>query len=414
MKRGYQKLLASSGNYVGFGFIHYLFSSLGQTFFLSVFVKYFVEDTQINNESFSVIYASATLSGAVLLPFLGKLVDRVKLRRFSLINGIAISLFCVFVSFSSSGLMLFVALLGLRLCGQGLMPLIGSTSIARHFEKERGAALSLSSLGLSLGETAMPALAVFLIAGVGWQAAWQLLAAAVVIVFMPAMLLSVKKNDSFQLMPETTAEDCEEDSKTRWQVLKDRRFLMIIPSAVFIPFFMTGLFIHHNLLADIKGWTLEWLATCFIGYGVVKIITTFIAGSLVDRFTARRLFPFHALPMALGVFLILMGNSPLLALAYLCLTGMSASLMSITTTAMWTEIYGYRNLGAIKSMVTTLVVFSSAVGPIVLGVVLNSKVFWLYGLLGMVILMLVLSGIASAALTEKKLPKLAYRIFRVF
>ncbi len=377
-------------------------------------MKYFVEDTQINNESFSVIYASATLSGAVLLPFLGKLVDRVKLRRFSLINGIAISLFCVFVSFSSSGLMLFVALLGLRLCGQGLMPLIGSTSIARHFEKERGAALSLSSLGLSLGETAMPALAVFLIAGVGWQAAWQLLAAAVVIIFMPAMLLSVKKNDSFQLMPETTAEDSEEDSKTRWQVLKDRRFLMIIPSAVFIPFFMTGLFIHHNLLADIKGWTLEWLATCFIGYGVVKIITTFIAGSLVDRFTARRLFPFHALPMALGVFLILIGNSPLLALAYLCLTGMSASLMSITTTAMWTEIYGYRNLGAIKSMVTTLVVFSSAVGPIVLGVVLNSPGFWLYGLLGMVTLMLLLSGIASAALTEKKLPKLAYRIFRIF
>lgn len=87
MKRNCHKLLSTSSNYIGFGFIHYFFSSLGQTFLISVYVKYFVEAATIDNEAFSWIYTSATLSGAFLLPFIGGLVDEVTLRYFSLANG---------------------------------------------------------------------------------------------------------------------------------------------------------------------------------------------------------------------------------------------------------------------------------------------------------------------------------------
>ena len=133
MKIAYQKLLLTSSNYVGFGFIHYFFSSLGQTFFISVFVIHFLQASSISSDTFSWVYASATIAGAFMLPFLGNVLDRVKLRYFSVANGLVLSAFCLLLSYSSNSVMLFVALLGMRLAGQGLMPLIGSTAIARDY-----------------------------------------------------------------------------------------------------------------------------------------------------------------------------------------------------------------------------------------------------------------------------------------
>lgn len=88
--------------------------------------------------------------------------------------------------------------------------------------------------------------------------------------------------------------------------------------------------------------------------------------------------------------------------------------MSITTTAMWTEIYGYKHLGSIKSMVTTMVVLSSAIGPVVMGYILGDNTFWFYGLLLMVFVMVVISLVAKAALSQGSKLRFAYKIIKSF
>jgi len=46
-----------------------------------------------------------------------------------------------------------------------------------------------------------------------------------------------------------------------------------MPTVLFIPFFLTGMFIHQNLLGEMRGWSLEWLGACIAGYGAAKLLT---------------------------------------------------------------------------------------------------------------------------------------------
>ena len=133
---------------------------------------------------------------------------------------------------------------------------------------------------------------------------------------------------------------------------------------------------------------MEWMATTFIGFGIIRILTSIIAGPLVDKFTAKKVFIFYLVPLLIGIGFLLMGNHPIFALLYMVFIGITASLSSLTSTAMWAELYGVHHLGAIKSMITTMMVLSTAVGPVVIGSALenpaNTKLFLIFS--GLIIL----------------------------
>jgi hypothetical protein len=49
------------------------------------------------------------------------------------------------------------------------------------------------------------------------------------------------------------------------------------------------------------------------------------------------------------------------------LIGINAGIGQTTTSAMWPELYGVEYLGAIKSLAMSLVVLGSALGPVIMG-----------------------------------------------
>ncbi|MGK7394552.1 MAG: MFS transporter [Candidatus Cyclobacteriaceae bacterium M3_2C_046] len=392
----YVQLVKRYPNYLSYGFLHYFFSSIGQTFLISLFVPYFSKDIQITNNTFSLLYGFATVSSAFMLPWAGGLIDRIKLRYSSILNGLLIGSFCLVVSFSQNIFVLFAGILGVRFAGQGIMILIGSTAIARYFGPDRGKALSLSGLGISVAESMLPVLVISLINQIGWPHTWRLLGLAIALTFIPLSLLLVKKNNPFQMAgkQEEASGKGPVKSATRKDVLKDRHFYFLVPLLLFLPFFITGMFIHQNLLAQIKGWSMEWMATCFVGFGLVRILTSLLAGPLIDKLSAQKVFVFYLMPLGLGLILLLLGDSRWLAMGYMILLGITGSLSSLTSTALWAEIYGVHHFGAIKSMVTTMMVFSTAIGPVAIGWFMTSadKLNWL--LVISLIIIFILSGLA--------------------
>lgn len=397
----YKQLVIRYPGYVSYGATHYFYSALGQTFLISQFVPYFNQSFQLSNATFSILYAVATVSSAFIIPFAGQYVDKLKIRQASLINGLAIAAFCLLISFSNHVVLLFISLLGLRFCGQGLMILIGSTGIARYFTVDRGKALSLSGLGLSLAETVLPVAVAQVTGWISWQAAWQLLALSVGVIFLPASLGLVKKDNPFQFAdsPKQT-EEASKINLSRKQVMADFRFYLILPVILFLPFFITGIFIHQNLLAEAKGWSMEWLATCFVGYGITRILTSILAGPLVDKFTARKTVVVYLVPLLLALIVLMLGDNKWLALLYMILLAMTASLSSLTGTALWAELYGVRFFGSIKSMVTTLMVFSTALGPIVIGSLLEKEEYFNGFLLGSMVVIVLLIALAWVAIRK--------------
>jgi len=233
--KGYNQLLKKNPSYVGYGALHYFFSSFGQTYLISLFVPEFISSLGINNTRFALIYSAATLTAALFLPYLGMLIDKIKIRYVSVANGILLALFCWVVSHTHNPVILFLGILGLRLGGQGMMVIIGSTAITRYFSENRGKALSLSALGLPIGETILPPITILLIHHAGWEITWIIIGIFIIIVFIPSAIGLVRKDDDFQ-KPFSDHENVE-DSKTftRHQVLKDPVFYFIMPTVLFIP-----------------------------------------------------------------------------------------------------------------------------------------------------------------------------------
>jgi hypothetical protein len=72
---------------LNFGFLFNFFSSFGQTFFISLFVPFWVTSFEISNTSFGFLYASVTILSAGLLSISGRFIDNMSLRNFSFIVG---------------------------------------------------------------------------------------------------------------------------------------------------------------------------------------------------------------------------------------------------------------------------------------------------------------------------------------
>ncbi len=423
MIRSYLRLVSSHPRYIGFGFLHYFFSGLGQTFLISFFVPHFNEAFAIDNSSFGYLYSAATVCSALTFPYAGGMIDRFPLRYLSVANGLFLTLFCLITALAPHYLVLFLGLYGLRFTGQGFMVLIGSTGLARFFDAERGRSLSLASFGLSLSEGLMPTIVTLLAGLAGWRNAWLILPVFVLGIFVPLAITLIRKQDTFQWPPRPKGEggpegqaekeitEDEEGSQkgpqtpdaTRKEVIRDPRFWLLVPGSMFLPFFITGMFIHQNLLAEAKGWSMEWMSTCFVAYFVSRIISYILAGPLIDRFGARRVFIFYLLPLLAGMNTLLIGDHPMVAMVYLFLAGLTASLAAVTNTAMWAEIYGTSHLGAIKSVVTMLMVLSTALGAVVIGPILEHRsIAFLATVFSAVILLLMSIGFFTVRRVERE------------
>ncbi|MEO0468029.1 MAG: MFS transporter [Bacteroidota bacterium] len=389
----YFHLLLKYPRYIGYGMLHYFFSGPGQSFFLALFSVYFGAAVLVDEVEFASLYSAGTLMSALLIPWVGKLLDEVMLRKFSLVLGLVFSAFCVLASFVFHPIMLIFVFFGLRLCGQGLMPLTASTAIARYFEAERGQALALVNMGVSLAEMSMPAAIVFMIGWAGWQQSWWIVAAVILLIFLPLSWFLIPANSSFQFNQERTDtkkndEKSRNQSASRAEVLRDPSFYILTLVYLFVPFFVTGIFVNQALLGKANGWSLEQLAAAFALFGTSRFLTNLLAGPIIDRITALRAFSGILIPMAIGTSLLLFSNDIWVGYAFFMFSGVSASLSSLTSTAMWAEMYGTGSLGAIRSMVSTFMVFSTAAAPIIMGWILADGADSVYAMmLGAVIVM---------------------------
>ncbi|MEM6630395.1 MAG: MFS transporter [Bacteroidota bacterium] len=349
--------------------LHYFFSGLGQTFLLSLFVASFIESLQISNMQFSWYYSGATLTSAFILPLAGKYLDRVKVRYFSLTIALMLILFSLIIASMQHVLLLAMGLFGLRFCGQGLMILTGSTATARFFHEGRGKALSLVSFGISASEFTLPLLVTGLIAAFGWRMTWVFLAAAVLIFFIPAIIRLIPLPSPYQLpSPEEVSAGSKKEGATRKEVLRDPKFYLLSLVNLWVAFFITGVFIHQNLLASAYGWSLPLMATGISVFGLTRFGANIFLGPVIDQFTATRCFSFVLIPLILGSLLLILTQAEWVVVAFFVLCGISGSLSSLTTTAMWAEVYGTAHLGAIRSVVSTFMVVAAALAPVLVGI----------------------------------------------
>ena len=77
------------------------------------------------------------------------------------------------------------------------------------------------------------------------------------------------------------------------------------------------------------------------------------------------------IPLLLSSFVLFYFNSPISSFVFLGLIGISNGLANILGSSTWAEIYGVKYIGSIKALTTALMVFSTAFGTALFGLLID-------------------------------------------
>jgi len=355
-----------------FGFIFTFFSSFGQSYFLGLFNSSIRETLSITHGQFGTIYASATLCSSLLLIWVGKKIDDVNIFKFAFFVIILLSFACFFFSKISSVLLLFVAIFLMRFSGQGLMSHTASTTISRYFTKTRGKALSISWFGLSFAEFIMPVLMVYLLTIISWQNLWVIFS-IIVLIFLPIVSFSLIKNLNLDSR-ESQDENIKDEEIKQWkriEVIKDYRFYIISLNMLAMPWIFTGFAVFQSFVQTSKGWGPYTIAQSFMSYSIFSVLTLFLSGYLIDKFTSRKLLIFMNIPLLLSAIVLFFFDTPIIAFVFLGLVGISNGFANILGSSTWAELYGVKHIGSIKALTTALMVFATAFGTALYGFLID-------------------------------------------
>ena len=354
-----------------FGFIFTFFSSFGQSFFLGLFNESIRNELNITHGQFGSIYASATLLSSIILIWVGKKIDDFDVLKFSffVISLLAISTFTF--SKINSITFLFIAILLMRFSGQGMMSHTASTTISRYFSSTRGKALSTGWFGLSTAEFLMPVTIIYALTIMDWRNIWIIISVAVIL-FLPLI--------SYFLVKEVKLSSREDDNEVikenikqwkRSEVIKDYRFIIIALNMLAMPWIATGIFVYQSFILSAKNWGEYTIAQSFMVYSIASVLTLFVAGYLIDKFSSRKLLIYMNIPFLISLLILIYFQSPVSSFFFLGLIGVSNGFANVLGSSTWAELYGVRFIGSIKALTTALMVFSTAFGTAFFGLMID-------------------------------------------
>jgi len=373
----YYSFIKNNGRFLSFGILFNFFSSIGQTYYISVFGGEFRREFGLSDGEFGLIFMVATVASAISLIWLGRFIDRMDLRLYSFLACLGCVLASYYTSLVNTVTSLCITFYLLRLMGQGLMSHIAVTSIGRYFNEGRGRAIAMITLGNTLGVGIFPIVGVNLIAWFGWRNSWAVLAIICAIILIPLSfwLLKDQKKRHNQYKKSQARKNRHANSFRQGysvqSVLSELRFYFMMPALLAPSFLLTGFLFHQVRIVEAKNWTMTVFASGFSGLAVALFLTSLLVGYLVDKWRAINLLPLTLTPLAVGLFILNFFHAEFYGFVFLILMGISFGGTVTISGSIWPELYGTDNLGAIKSMSKSLMILASAISPWVFGVLFD-------------------------------------------
>ena len=214
----------------------------------------------------------------------------------------------------------------------------------------------------------------YLLTFIYWRSLWQGIALLVLLI-LPAFTFFAIKHINVSSREKKFLNHLNNENKikswTRKEVLRDYKFYTILPCLLASPFVITGIVINQSFILESKNWGDYVLAKAFMSYSFFTVITLFISGFLVDRFTSRNLLIYLNLPMILSLIVLIFFDHSYSAFIFMGFMGISNGLTNVLISSFWAEIYGVNYLGSIKALTGSLMVFSTALATTVFGVLID-------------------------------------------
>ncbi len=361
--QSYLRFLVHNWSFLAAGILLSLSSSYGQTFFISIFASQIMDGFALTDGGWGTAYTIATTASAVVMIWAGGLTDAFRVRALAVWVMLALALACLMMTQAPGLWWLILTVFLLRLTGQGMMSHLAVVSMARWFVANRGKALSVASIGFSIGTAFLPIIFASLLVYYDWR--WLWVASAVIILLTIPLISTLLRQERTPqaIAKEAQATGMDDRHWTRAEVLRHPVFWLMVPALLGPPAWGTALWFQQVHLAEVKDWSHVAFVALFPLSTAVTVVTTFACGWAIDRFGSARILPFYMLPFAVTFVLLFQAGTIGAAAFALAIFGIGQGLQSTLASAFWAEFFGTRNLGAIKAAAGAIMVFGSAIGP---------------------------------------------------
>jgi MFS family permease len=379
-----------------------------QTFTISVFIDYFIKDLGISRASISLLYGLATFAASLLLPLIGRLVDRYGPRLMTPLIALSLGLAAMGTALVQGVVTLLIGLLALRFLGFGSLQLVSNNLIAQWFIRRRGRVMGLAGLSLPIGLMIFPGLSQFLIEQFGWRWAMALLGLLVWLVMLPISLLFFKdRPELYGLQPDgdvvPEADSLRNGNAERnWTLAEARRtsvFWLFSAGLTVLTMLLAGLVFHQTSLFEVRGLSRETAVNAFYIIAIFSVVGNLGMGWLLDHYRARLLLTITLFLLAATMVMVQVMSTPAEALIYGALNGLVSGAFRVIDAVVWAKYFGRLHLGSIRGAVMIGVVGGTALGPYPLGLSLDVLGSYAPALTGLMVLPL---GIGLAALLIKR------------
>lgn len=357
-------------------------SGPAQSHIFSVYITPISNDLGISHTSISSAYAAATLLAAFGLPYVGRLIDRMGVRR--VVLGVAILFGFANLAFGHVAGLLSLALAfgALRFLGQGSLMLSSNYLVSQWFSRRRGIALSLTALGFSVSMALHPPLAQWLIDKVGWRESWFWLGMLTWALLVPMIAVLVQnKPEDMGLAPDgdqaagrdpASPRDTMSVGLTLHTAIRTPSFWIIALGLASLSMLVTGMFFHQVSVFSLQGLEAQTAARAFSISAVVMVLTMPVFGYLLDRFPTRPMFACALLIMSASLVALALVRDVGSMIIFSALFGLANAGFQSHYSFMWPRYFGRRHLGSIQGAAQTIGVVGASIGPLPLGFAFDS------------------------------------------
>lgn len=379
----------------------------GQTIGVSVFTDHLIEATGLSRLDLANAYLVGTLTSGCLLPFGGKLLDRLGARRIAVLASIGLGLTLCYLTVCDrlsvaisnrldiaappiAAVLLVLGFVSLRFCGQGMLTMTSRTMLGKWFERRRGQVSGIEGIFVAFGFAIAPYFFSRAIALLGWRSTWLALAVIVGVGMSTLGWLLFRDNpeacglrmdgapprqspeprDEIATDPECLPADNpsarsprEMQGFTRGQAVRTLAFWAVTLAFAAQALSVTGITFHIVSIGAEFGISEADMVTIFIPIAMVSTTIGFLVGLACDRVPLPYIFMFMMTFQAIGIAAIAQLGQPWMIVPATVGLGVSSGCFGTLTTVVLPRFFGRAHLGAISGVQMMMIVIASAIGP---------------------------------------------------
>jgi predicted MFS family arabinose efflux permease len=342
---------------------------LGFTF--GIFLKPIMADTGWQRGSVSFALSIGGIFSAIMVPVLGRLMDRWSIRRVAL-PGIVLYALCLsLVGLSPRVFWVFTVMFAVVEMTSAIQTPLGyAKAISAWFDPRRGLALGIAMAGVGLGGTVIPQIANFLIERVGWRGAYTSLALLTLAIAFPAVGLWIREPHPGEGERRITLATAILPGFTSRNALRQPQFWLLASVFFLVAVAINGTVAHVVPLLTDRGISAAAATAIFGLFGLSTLAGRLLAGYLVDRIFAPYVASVFFLAPIAGFVLLASAAGPLPAVGVV-LFGLGLGTEIDLIAFLVSRYFGQRAFGELYGYFFMVFGFGSSIGRTLAGFIFD-------------------------------------------